>query len=114
MARRLRNLRSRVFRKRLVRFLYFTVYYVPWHFLYFFPLPQGQGSLRPTFSCSRTIVLTGPGASPPSPPALACCCCSVPPPTACKFSATPYPPASSCVAEVTLYALFACGVCPTT
>src|SRR5690606_22383777 len=22
----------------------------PWHFLYFLPLPQGQGSLRPTFS----------------------------------------------------------------
>src|SRR3972149_6170626 len=21
----------------------------PWHFLYFLPLPQGQGSLRPTF-----------------------------------------------------------------
>jgi hypothetical protein len=21
----------------------------PWHFLYFFPLPQGQGSFRPTF-----------------------------------------------------------------
>ena len=26
------------------------VLYVPWHFLYFFPLPQGQGSLRPTLS----------------------------------------------------------------
>ena len=24
--------------------------YAPWHFLYFFPLPQGQGSLRPTLS----------------------------------------------------------------
>src|SRR3989338_2870135 len=23
--------------------------YCPWHFLYFLPLPQGQGSLRPTF-----------------------------------------------------------------
>ncbi len=22
--------------------------YTPWHFLYFLPLPQGQGSLRPT------------------------------------------------------------------
>ncbi|MFZ3014628.1 MAG: hypothetical protein WA045_13080, partial [Nitrospira sp.] len=22
--------------------------HVPWHFLYFLPLPQGQGSLRPT------------------------------------------------------------------
>ena len=25
-------------------FLYF---YAPWHFLYFFPLPHGQGSFRP-------------------------------------------------------------------
>jgi hypothetical protein len=24
--------------------------YAPWHFLYFFPLPHGQGSLRPTLS----------------------------------------------------------------
>ncbi len=23
--------------------------YPPWHFLYFFPLPHGQGSFRPTF-----------------------------------------------------------------
>ena len=29
----------------------------PWQFLYFFPLPQGQGSLRPTFwPCTRTGV----------------------------------------------------------
>src|SRR5512135_2118319 len=30
--------------------------YAPWHFLYFLPLPQGQGSLRPTFvetGCGR-------------------------------------------------------------
>jgi hypothetical protein len=27
--------------------------HVPWHFLYFFPLPQGHGSLRPTFSSLR-------------------------------------------------------------
>src|SRR4051812_4865672 len=27
----------------------------PWHFLYFLPLPQGQGSLRPTFGASRLI-----------------------------------------------------------
>src|SRR5882757_9668120 len=26
---------------------------VPWHFLYFFPEPHGQGSLRPTFSPVR-------------------------------------------------------------
>src|SRR3954451_10296979 len=25
----------------------------PWHFLYFLPLPQGHGSLRPTFGSSR-------------------------------------------------------------
>ena len=24
-------------------------YTAPWHFLYFLPEPQGQGSLRPTF-----------------------------------------------------------------
>ena len=28
-------------------------YYAPWHFLYFFPLPQGQGSLRPTLPEGR-------------------------------------------------------------
>jgi hypothetical protein len=28
----------------------------PWHFLYFFPLPQGQGSFRPTFSSAVTGV----------------------------------------------------------
>ena len=27
--------------------------YIPWHFLYFFPLPQWQGSLRPTLSSLR-------------------------------------------------------------
>ena len=27
--------------------------HTPWHFLYFFPLPQGQGSLRPTLSSLR-------------------------------------------------------------
>jgi hypothetical protein len=35
----------------------------PWHFLYFFPDPQGQGSLRPTFSPVRRCV--GWLASPP-------------------------------------------------
>ena len=36
--------------------------YVPWHFLYFFPLPQGQGSLRPTSSSLPYTVweATGP------------------------------------------------------
>src|SRR3954462_5018258 len=33
--------------------------FAPWLFLYFFPLPQGQGSLRPTLSASLTIVFTG-------------------------------------------------------
>ena len=28
----------------------------PWHFLYFLPLPQGQGSLRPTFLPVRRCV----------------------------------------------------------
>ena len=27
--------------------------YAPWHLLYFFPLPQGQGSFRPTFVATR-------------------------------------------------------------
>src|SRR5688500_9704806 len=44
--------------------LLFTFYfllstcYLPWHSLYFFPLPQGQGSLRPTLGSSRRIVST--------------------------------------------------------
>src|SRR5688572_29049942 len=29
----------------------------PWHFLYFLPLPHGQGSFRPTFGSSRLTVL---------------------------------------------------------
>src|SRR5262245_52509114 len=35
----------------------------PWHFLYFFPLPHGQGSFRPTLGSSRRTVLTT--SSPP-------------------------------------------------
>src|SRR5688572_6547032 len=31
----------------------------PWQFLNFFPLPQGHGSLRPTFGISRRIVIFG-------------------------------------------------------
>src|SRR5262249_44061340 len=61
----------------------------PWHFLYFFPLPQGQGSLRPTLGSSRRMVLTfstGPCAlawaafasAAVAPPPRAC---AVPPPT---------------------------------
>ena len=33
---------------------YITTNYAPWHFLNFLPDPQGQGSLRPTFSWPRT------------------------------------------------------------
>src|SRR6188472_1017702 len=40
----------------------------PWHFLYFFPLPHGQGSFRPTLFPSR---FTCCGA-PPSPLPLCC------------------------------------------
>src|SRR5512140_2247710 len=50
----------------------------PWHFLYFFPLPHGHGSLRPTLGSSRRTVFTaassppvraglGPPRSPPEP-----------------------------------------------
>lgn len=28
-------------------------YYAPWHFLYFFPLPQLQGSFRPSDASKR-------------------------------------------------------------
>ncbi len=38
--------------------------YLPWHFLNFFPLPQGHASLRPTLSCSRWTVLAAIGSSP--------------------------------------------------
>src|SRR5206468_2840031 len=37
----------------------------PWHFLYFLPLPQGQGSLRPIFGSSRRTVF-GVASSPPT------------------------------------------------
>ena len=33
--------------------------HLPWHCLYFLPLPQGHGSLRPTFGVSRRIVTVG-------------------------------------------------------
>src|SRR5206468_7586952 len=42
---------------------------LPQHFLYFRPLPQGHGSLRPTLGASLTIVLTLTAvAVPPSSP----------------------------------------------
>src|SRR6202041_875663 len=43
----------------------------PWHFLYFFPEPQGQGSLRPTFAAARV----GLGGSTGAAPAWNCICC---------------------------------------
>src|SRR5262249_37317619 len=42
---------------------------VPWPFLYFSPLPQGQGSSRPTFLPSRRTVWT---ASVPPSASLGC------------------------------------------
>src|ERR1035437_6650353 len=45
--------------------------YAPWHFLYFLPLPQGQGSLRPVF----WPVTTGVAPREPAPPAH--CNCSI-------------------------------------
>src|SRR3982751_3182058 len=50
----------------------------PWHFLYFLPLPHGQGSLRPTFGSSRLTCFTtssppvraGLGGACAGPPAL--------------------------------------------
>ena len=45
---------------------------VPWHFLYFFPLPQGQGSLRPTFGSSRRTVFTAASSPPTRGGCLSC------------------------------------------
>src|ERR1019366_2262111 len=45
--------------------------YAPWHFLYFLPLPQGQGSLRPVF----WPVTTGVPPRESSPPTN--CNCSI-------------------------------------
>src|SRR5512146_2242312 len=43
----------------------------PWHFLYFFPDPHGQGSLRPTFgSLCLTVCVDGP----PEPEKNIGCC----------------------------------------
>jgi hypothetical protein len=36
----------------------------PQHFLTFLPLPQGQGSLRPTFGVARTMGIAGIGVWP--------------------------------------------------
>src|SRR5205085_7376276 len=44
-------------------------FYAPWHFLYFFPLPHGHGSLRPIFvgPAGRVVDVTG-GRAPPRGP----------------------------------------------
>src|SRR5438094_4712584 len=62
---------------------------VPWHFLYFFPEPHGQGSLRPTFAslrftvCGSVVPLEkyigccfGFGGAMDRCTRGACCCCS--------------------------------------
>ena len=59
----------------------------PQHFLYFFPLPHGHRSFRPTFGASFTIVWTFLGASP-SPSSREGWPSSTPP-VARIFSATP-------------------------
>src|ERR1700688_136865 len=46
-----------------------TYEFAPQHFLYFLPLPQGQGSLRPTFSPERTTCWT---CMSPAPAIRAC------------------------------------------
>src|SRR5271167_4446870 len=43
--------------------------FAPQHFLYFLPLPQGQGSLRPIFSPERTTCCT---CMSPAPAIRAC------------------------------------------
>src|SRR5215471_17829267 len=48
----------------------YAVVPAPWHFLYFLPDPQGQGSLRPTLACPRTTCC---GALPPFDPAMRAC-----------------------------------------
>src|SRR5436309_373826 len=45
----------------------------PWHFLYFLPLPHGQGSLRPILS--RRITCCG-FSFPPPPPTIRISCAS--------------------------------------
>ncbi|MEN9467251.1 MAG: hypothetical protein RL081_1252, partial [Pseudomonadota bacterium] len=37
-----------------------AAHYAPWHFLYFLPLPHGQGSLRPGSASFRTVSTRGP------------------------------------------------------
>ena len=56
--RALRHQQHVVEGQRLGRLLFDIDPPYPWHFLYFLPLPQGQGSLRPTFGPSRRTVCT--------------------------------------------------------
>src|SRR5437588_12975992 len=53
--------------------------YAPWHFLYFFPLPQGQGSLRPILLAAMVRADAAATGARPCP----CCPCPLerlPPP----------------------------------
>src|SRR5947207_1802881 len=77
----------------------------PQHFLYFFPLPHGHGSLRPTFGASFTIcrTLTGASSSPPPPAGTISALGTVA--GWASASATPYPPTSSWTADDSSYAL---------
>src|SRR5665648_468086 len=64
----------------------------PWHFLYFFPLPHGHGSLRPTLShTTRCCTATGPVLVVPPPAATLGGGASAKPSSA----GAPYSPAAS-------------------
>src|SRR5205809_5635251 len=70
-----------------------TIYAVrPQQFLYFFPLPHGHGSLRPTFGSSRRTVL-GVASSPPT--RGGCCARGGPNGLACAARAR-LPPTTDC------------------
>lgn len=47
------NLKDQLLKTRIEGFGH--IYYLPQHFLYFFPLPHGQGSLGPGFGCSKSL-----------------------------------------------------------
>jgi hypothetical protein len=53
---------------------------LPWHFLYFLPLPQGQGSFRPTFGSARRMGRGSPSPLPPASLAAAVAPRALPPP----------------------------------
>src|SRR5687767_15578824 len=74
---------------------------VPWHFLYFFPEPHGQGSLRPTLAWVRFCGMTGSFGAPEK---VICClggcggrarCTRAASSRDCEVDVDPEPPASS-------------------